>query len=68
MQPFLWMQDRESLLKNLSLLAGGNKVEWAGMTFGRKEIQKLPISSTEKAVNTHYHLAWQKFRFPQTVL
>lgn len=46
-QPFLWMQDRESLLKNLSLLAGGNKVEWEGMTFGRKEIQKLPIFFTK---------------------
>lgn len=62
------MQDMESLLKNLSLLAGGNKVEWEGMTFGRKEIQKLSISFTEKAINAHYHLAWQKFIFPQTVL
>lgn len=67
MQPLL-LEQGEKLLKNLSLLTGGNEVEWEGVTFGKKGIQKLPIFFTEKAINTHYHLAQQKFMFPQTVM
>lgn len=65
---FFWRKIRSNFWKICLCWQVGIKLSGKEWLLEEREFRSFQSFFTEKAVNTHYHLAWQKFIFPQTVM